>query len=307
MTFSEKLKLAIEKYNSLVCVGIDPNRKQIPTCLWDMYPEKYAKNEEWRDFSVVYRFCVDIVDATAQHCCAFKPNMGFFESFGMAGADVLTKLCAYIKENYPDHVLVLDGKRGDIGNTADHYALSLKELGADVVTVNPYLGPHTLEPFLKAGLGIIALCVTSNKDATIFQNVSVLLPDSVGDCADRKIPYYLWVAEVLTKGINFFGYEFKRTEIWEGQLGLVTGATHPKELGEVRQLVGNEVVLLIPGIGKQEGNLKATVENNGDGLAMINVSRSVLYASNGEDYATAAAAEAEKTKNEINKYRTPSV
>lgn len=306
MTFSEKLTFAIEIYDSLVCVGIDPDPKKIPACLWAQYPEKYAKNKKWRKFSVVYKFCIDIVDATAPHCCAFKPNMGFFESFGVAGHDVLEKLCNYITKNYPDHVLVLDGKRGDIGNTADRYAQSLKDLGADAVTVNPYLGPKTLSPFINAGLGIIALCVTSNPDAAIFQNIKV-----TGIDGNPRTSMYTYVAEVLTKGVKSNeedleiaeAHSFTPPENWIGQIGLVTGATHPKELGEVRELVGNEVVLLIPGIGKQEGNLEATVKNNDDGPAMINVSRSVLYASDDEDYAEAAGLEAGKTKIEINKYR----
>ncbi|MFH1207252.1 MAG: orotidine-5'-phosphate decarboxylase [Patescibacteria group bacterium] len=273
MALIEKLRSAQKKTGSMLCVGLDPDL--------DKLPPKMVAAFDGRLQPMFYEYLTRVIRMTAPHACAFKPNMAFYEALGPNGISVLETICALIKNEHPDHVLIVDGKRGDIGNSAEKYAAALKNLGADAVTVNPYLGPGTLKPFLDAGLGIIALCVTSNTDAAAFQ----------GLICDGK-PVYRHVAEILTK-------EYGST----GNLGLVTGATHPKELGEIRKAVGDEVVLLIPGIGKQEGNLEATVHNNGHGLAVINVSSNICHASSGDDYAMAAGSAAEAYNQQINNLR----
>ncbi len=289
MTFSEKLKNAIELFNSQICVGIDPERKKIPAFLWELYPEKYAKNLKWRDFSVLYRFCVDIVDATAPYCCAFKPNLAFFEGYGVVGFEVLAKLVAYIKANYPDHVIILDGKRNDIGNSATQYALGLKNMGADVVTVNPYMGLDTIQPFADAGLGILVLCLTSNDGASDFQKRR-LCPEVSSDQSELCL-----YEEVALKTKNQFGNT--------GNFGLVVGATHHEELSKLRQLLNDDTIFLIPGLKTQGGQPIDVVKANGRKPALINVSRSVLYKSDGENFAEAAGQEAKSTKDETNHYR----
>jgi len=288
MTLFEKLNLIQADQNSLVCVGIDPDRgdesqkKKIPSFLWEKFGEGNI-------FGVVTKFCIDVIDATAPHCCAFKPNLAFFEAFGIPGWQALYKVLDHIKQNYRNHVLVVDGKRNDIGNTAGKYAISLKNMGADVITTNPYMGCDTMEEYLKVGLGIFVLCLTSNAGVTDFQKLrfhhEVASDGSIMDL-------YAKVAVTVKQ-------RFGQT----GDAGLVVGATHPDELKKVRALVGDDMPFLIPGLGAQGGEAEATILANGKGLAIINTSRSVLYASDGEDYAEAAGSEAERTKNEINKYQ----
>jgi len=292
MRFIDKLKVAQLKMNSWLCVGLDPDLTKIPEFLVNRYANS--------SISLLTEFNEAIINATAEFACCYKPNIAFYENIGENGIIALKKTIQFIRENHPDHVVILDAKRGDIGNTAKQYATAVKALGADAVTVNPYLGPKTLEPFLEQGLGIIALCVTSNPDAAIFQNRDVIIPDGVGDHPDRKIPFYQYVAEILTGQHRSDG---ENAELWVGNLGLVTGATHPEELGQIRELIGPDIMLLIPGIGKQAGDLEKTIRNNNNGLAVINSSSGIIFASQKEDYAEAAGEAAKKLQDEINEIR----
>jgi len=264
--FHDKLDRAWRLTGSMLCVGLDPDPDRLPV--------------QFRGHvDAVLEFCTAIVDATAPVACAFKPQIAYFASQAAEGQ--LERLCAYIRERYPDHVLILDAKRGDIGSTAEHYARELfVRYGADAATVNPYLGTDSIEPYLRhEGKGAIVLCRTSNPGGDDFQSLLV----------DGE-PLYTRVARKVAD-------EWSRI----GECGLVVGATYPAELGVVRGLVG-DLPILVPGVGAQGGDVAATVtagrDSAGLGL-MISSSRAVLYASAGEDFAHAAARVAQATRDEI--------
>ncbi len=238
----------------MLCVGLDPDPARFPRAL-----------ETGHDN--VFRFCKAIVDATADLVCAFKPQIAYFASQREEGA--LERLCAYIRDTYPDVTLILDAKRGDIGSTAEHYAReAFGRYGAHAVTVNPYLGGDSVVPFFAHGGGVIALCRTSNPGGNDLQSL---------DCGGR--PLYIRVAEMVA-------------DEWSqhGECGLVVGATYPDELRAVRGVVG-DLPILVPGIGAQGGDPQSAVSagTNADGRGlMISSSRAIIYASAGDDFAEAA-------------------
>lgn len=250
----------------MLCVGLDPDVSKMPT------PLKGVGH-------AIERFCIDIVDATADLVCAFKPQVAYFAAH--RAEDALERICQHIRDRYPNVVLILDAKRGDIGPTAEQYAReAFERYGAHAVTVNPYLGTDSLEPFLRYdGHGVFVLCRTSNPGSGDFQS---LVAD--GD------PLYVHVAR-------------RAATRWRhmGECGLVVGATYPDELGLVRSIVG-DLPLLVPGIGAQGGDVSATVSAGADaeGYGMvINSSRAVLYASDGHNFAEAARQAAISTRDEI--------
>lgn len=250
----------------MLCVGLDPEPARLPSPL-DGVP------------GAIERFCREIVDATADLVCAFKPQIAYFAAVG-AEAE-LERICRYIRETYPDVMLVLDAKRGDIGPTAEQYAReAFHRYGAHMVTVNPYLGTDSVTPFLRyPDHGAFVLCRTSNPGSGDFQSLSV----------DGE-PLYLHIARRVALEWN---------EI--GDCGLVVGATYPDELARVRAVVG-DLPLLVPGVGAQGGDVQATVDAGAtaDGYGMvINSSRAVLYASSGNDFADAARTVAQATRNQI--------
>ena len=276
------LAQATARHESLLCVGLDPDPAKIP--------EHLSGRDRILDF------CVSIVDATADLVCAFKPQIAYFNAIGAESQ--LERLCAHIRDEHPEVVLILDAKRGDIGPTAERYAVeAFERYGADAVTVNPYMGGDTLEPFqAHAGKGVIVLCRTSNPGSGDFQ--SLVVSDSTGDSTDDSgrdsFPVYEHVAR-------------RAATEWSkrGDIALVVGATYPEELARVRSIVG-DLPLLVPGIGAQGGDIAATVKAGRDSAGhgmIINSSRAILYASSGDDYATAARAVAASTRDEINKYR----
>jgi orotidine-5'-phosphate decarboxylase len=259
----ERLRSAWASTGSMLCVGLDPDIDRLPPA---------ARGS-------VYDFCTAIVDATADLVCAFKPQIAYFAA---AGAEHdLQRLCAYIRSRAPHAVLILDAKRGDIGSTAEQYAReAFDRYEADVVTVNPYLGGDSVEPFLTHPRGgAIVLCRTSNPGSGDFQSLLV----------DGE-PLYLHVARRVATQWNQVG-----------PCGLVVGATYPDELRQVRAVVG-DLPLLVPGVGAQGGDVAATVAAGADraGLGMIiNSSRAILYASAGDDFADAARRAASTTCDEI--------
>jgi orotidine-5'-phosphate decarboxylase len=265
MSFHAALGHAWATAGSMLCVGLDPDPARLPASLHGT-PD------------ATFRFCRDIVDATADLVCAFKPQVAYFASQG--AEDQLQRLCHHIRENHPDVVLVLDAKRGDIGSTAEHYAReAFDRYGAHAVTVNPYLGGDSVEPFLRHGDGgTIVLCRTSNPGARDLQDLLV----------DGE-PLYTHVARRIVEWGEI------------GEVGLVVGATYPEELATVRSIVG-DLPLLVPGVGAQGGDTEASVRAGrlpgGHGM-MINSSRAVLYASSGTDFAQAARAEAQRTRDAI--------
>jgi orotidine-5'-phosphate decarboxylase len=266
MAMHELLRAAWHRSNSMLCVGLDPDTARLPSPL------------DGADHAIE-RFCLDIVDATADVVCAFKPQIAYFHAH--RAEDQLERICHHIRANHPDVLLILDAKRGDIGPTAAQYAReAFHRYGAHAVTVNPYLGTDSVEPFLRhAGHGVFVLCRTSNPGSGDFQMLDV-----------GGEPLYLHVARRVADEWNQIG-----------DCGLVVGATYPDELAQVRAAVG-DLPLLVPGVGAQGGDVEATVASGADaqGFGMvINSSRAILYASAGEDYAEAARRVAVATRDEI--------
>ena len=265
MGFHDKLNRAWATSGSMLCVGLDPDPAKIPAHL--------------QGPDAIFRFCADIADATADLACAFKPQIAYFAAIGAEAQ--LEKLCEHIRTKHPHVVLILDAKRGDIGPTAERYAHeAFIRYEADAVTVNPYLGTDSLEPFLaRTGKGVIVLCRTSNPGSGDLQMLTT----------DGR-PMYQHVAHMAA-------------DQWSkmGEVALVVGATYPAELATVRSIVG-DMPLLVPGIGAQGGDVVATVNAgataNGTGM-MINSSRAILYASSGDDFAQAARNVAIATRDEI--------
>jgi len=268
-TFNQQLQSAWASQGSMLCVGFDPDPKRLPQSL-------QGKPEG------IFDFCREIADATADLVCAFKPQFAYFAS--QRAEAQLEKLIGYLKDKYPNIPVILDSKRGDIGSTADQYALeAFERYGADAVTVNPYMGFDTIEPYLKhAGKGVIVLCRTSNPGGSDLQFLNV----NSGELL------YLHVAKLASQKWNS-----------SGQISLVVGATFPEEIAKVRAIVG-DMPLLIPGIGAQGGDIDATVKAGcisgapGTGM-MINSSRAILYASSGTDFAEAARAVAQSTRDAL--------
>ena len=276
MSFIEQLRARWQASNSLVCVGLDPDPAKFPDAFVD-------------DVDALFSFCRHIADATAEFACAFKPQIAYFAAHNH-GEAALQRLIAHINAVHPDVPVILDAKRGDIGNTAEQYALeAFDRFGADAVTLNPYMGRDSAEPFLQRNdRGCVFLCHTSNPGARDFQELVV--SDDSGGFA----PLYQHVARTIARDWN-----------GDGNCALVVGATFPEELKVIRGIVG-DMPLLIPGIGAQGGDVEATVRNgktaDGTGL-MINSSRGISYASQGSDFASAAANAAKTLRDEINLYR----
>jgi len=268
-SFNQQLQLAWASQGSMLCVGFDPDPKRLP-------PSLQGKPEG------IFEFCREIADATADLVCAFKPQFAYFAS--QRAEAQLEKLIKHLKDKYPNIPVILDSKRGDIGSTADHYALeAFERYGADAVTVNPYMGFDTIEPYLKhAGKGVIVLCRTSNPGGSDLQFLNV----------NSDEPLYLHVAKLASQKWNS-----------SGQISLVVGATFPEEIARVRAIVG-DMPLLIPGIGAQGGDIDSTVKAGcitgapGTGM-IINSSRAILYASSGSDFAKAARAVAQSTRDAL--------
>ncbi|NWG30272.1 MAG: orotidine-5'-phosphate decarboxylase [Rhodocyclaceae bacterium] len=282
MKFTEMLAAAWAKNDSLLCVGLDPDPAKFPPHLKDK-PDR------------ITRFCTAIIDATADLVCAYKPQIAYFAA-RRAEAE-LEAIIHHIHEWHPDIPVILDAKRGDIGSTAEQYAIeAFERYKADAVTVNPYMGRDSVEPWLAyEDKGVILLCRTSNPGGSDFQFLKIC--SSAGATAEvgsGGTALYELVAEKVAK-------EWNTT----GQCGLVVGATFPQELARVRAIVG-EMPLLVPGIGAQGGDIEATVKAgrtaDGKGL-MINSSRAILYAGQGEDFAAAARRAAQQTREAINRYR----
>ena len=271
MRFIDKLDRMIERNDSLLCVGLDTDRSKIPKHLSE-------KKEGLLDFNRT------IIDETSDLVCCYKLNMAFYESIGVDGIKLLMETINYIPKDIPT---ILDGKRGDIGNTAKYYASEIFELyGADATTVNPYMGIDSIGPFLKyKDRCTFVLCRTSNPSANDFQDLIV---------SRDNLPIYQIVARKIKEWNKI------------GNCGAVVGATYPEELKIVRSILGDEIPILIPGVGKQGGDLERAVRygtNSNGKNAIINSSRSIIYASSGKDFAREARRSAEKLKNDINLFR----
>ncbi|MFA7475699.1 MAG: orotidine-5'-phosphate decarboxylase [Castellaniella sp.] len=267
MNFTDKLNRAWVAQDSLLMVGLDPDPRR--------FPRELAGRSD-----AVTEFCLRIVEATAPYACGFKPQIAYFAALG--AEDQLQDICRTIRERHPDLPVVLDAKRGDIGSTAEQYAReAFERYGADAVTVNPYMGRDSVQPYIDYGeRGVIILCRTSNAGGADLQDMRLA----------NGTPLYLHVADQVAR-------------VWNtnGQCALVVGATFPEEITQVRRRVG-DMPLLIPGIGAQGGDIRATAQAGrtaaGTGM-MINSSRAILYASADEDWEQAAARTALATRDAI--------
>jgi orotidine-5'-phosphate decarboxylase len=273
MTFMAQLAAAWQRNDSLVCVGLDPEPERLPAVL---HGEPDA----------IFRFCAAIVDATADLVCCFKPQIAHFAALGAEAA--LASLIAHIHDRHPGVPVILDAKRGDIGSTATRYAQeAFDRYAADAVTVNPYLGRDSVQPFLdRADKGVVVLCRTSNPGARDLQDLVI------ADGNGQRL--YQHVAAAVARDWNA-----------NGNCLLVVGATYPQELADVRRRVG-DMPLLVPGVGAQGGDVEAVVRHGrtaaGSGL-LISSSRAILYASSGSDFAIAARDATRTLRDTINRCR----
>jgi len=271
MHFMTALRAAWQSRDSLLCVGLDPD------------PARFPPHLAGRPGAIL-EFCRRIVDATADLVCCFKPQIAYFAA--RRAEDQLEALIAHIHARHPGIPVILDAKRGDIGSTAEQYAIeAFERFGADAITVNPYMGRDSVEPYLAyPDKGVILLCRTSNPGGSDLQFLDV--------GGGEKL--YERVARLVAGEWNA-----------SGNCALVVGATFPGEIARVRALTG-DMPLLVPGIGAQGGDIAATVaagrSTAGAGL-MINSSRAILYAGTGEDYALAARRVAQDTRDAINAHR----
>ena len=299
-SFMQRLRERWAATGSLLCVGIDPELERLPKAVRGGHTGMLALDHEAQGSQTegaLVTFNQAIIDATADLVCAFKPNSAFYEAYGLAGMRALIRTVTYIHSRYPDVPVILDAKRGDIGSTSAAYARATFDvIGADAVTLQPYLGQEAVQPFLdNRAHGCFILCRTSNPGSGEFQELLVR-PDHT-DPARRTVveePLYVRLAQQVATRWNA-----------RGNCGLVVGATYPTELRRVRSVVG-DVPILVPGIGAQGGDLDATLraglDSHGRGL-IISVTRSIIYASNGLDFAMQARREAQRLIAEINRLR----
>ncbi|MBV8741552.1 MAG: orotidine-5'-phosphate decarboxylase [Sinobacteraceae bacterium] len=270
--FLVQLAQSWRRADSLVCVGLDPEIER--------FPAQIASQP-----SPIFQFNKAIIDATADLVCAYKPQFAHYAAY--EAEDQLERTIDYIHRQYPGLPVILDCKRGDVGNTAERYAIeAFERYAADAVTVNPYLGADSLEPFLRrADKGVIVLCRTSNPGSRDVQDLEV---------GGRKL--YQVIAQLVARQWNA-----------RGNCMLVVGATYPRELADVRQIVG-DMPLLVPGVGAQGGDVAQAVLNGqtatGTGL-VISSSRNILYAGAGDGFAAAARAAALALRDQINTSRQP--
>ena len=269
MKFVEMLKARWSAADTLLCVGLDPDPAR--------FPEHLRSSDD-----PIFEFCKSIVDATADFSCAFKPQIAYFASAG--AEDALQRLITYVRDSQPAVPVILDAKRGDMASTAQHYAREIFErYNAHAVTLSPYLGFDSIEPYLAyPDRGLFLLCRTSNVGGDDLQMLTV-------------------EGERLYERVARLASGWNRS----GQIGLVVGATYPRELARVRALVG-EMPLLVPGVGAQGGDVEASVKagQTADGAGIVvNSSRAIIYASGGDDFAAAARRAAQAARDEINRYR----
>ena len=257
----------IKAKRSFLCVGLDTDLKKVPA---------HLLNEE----DPIFAFNKAIIDATAAYCVAYKPNLAFYEAFGVKGLIAFEKTVKYIQENYPDQFIIADAKRGDIGNTSAMYARTFfEEYNLDSVTVAPYMGEDSVTPFLGYdGKWVILLALTSNKGSHDFQ----LTEDTEGEKLFQKV--------------------LRKSQEWAGndQMMYVVGATQGQAFEEIRKIVPNHF-LLVPGVGAQGGSLSEVCKYGmtQECCLLVNSSRAIIYADNTENFATAAAEAAKAVQQEM--------
>ncbi len=277
MTRQELIQQIKEK-QSFLCVGLDTDLDKIPQSVQKQVRKEYE--EEEYTFGMLLEFNVRIIDATAPYCVAYKPNLAFYEAYGMDGIAAFEGTIEYLKENYPNHFIIADAKRGDIGNTSKMYAKTFFEnYNVDSLTVAPYMGEDSVTPFLGYdGKWVILLALTSNKGSHDFQ----LIEDKNGERLFEKV--------------------LKQSQQWgnEDNMMYVVGATQGKMFEDIRKIAPNHF-LLVPGVGAQGGSLQEVCKYGmtKDCGLLVNSSRGIIYASNGDDFAEVAAEKAKELQQEM--------
>lgn len=271
----------IRDKRTFLCVGLDPDIKKIPQCVIDECKADLEDGEEYDDSLALMLFNQYIIDATAPYCVAYKPNLAFYESLGANGLVAYEETVSYIRDNYPNHFIIADAKRGDIGNTSAMYARSFFEGSSqvDALTVAPYMGEDSVTPFLGyKDKWVILLALTSNKGSHDFQ----LMQDANGERLFEKV--------------------LKTSQQWgtKDNMMYVVGATQGKMFEDIRKIVPDHF-LLVPGVGAQGGSLEEVClyGMNADCGLLVNSSRGIIFASNGADFADVAAQKARELQEQM--------
>ena len=263
----QELVTQIKQKRSFLCVGLDTDPKKMPACVFDLYDP-------------IFEFNKAIIDATAPYCIAYKPNLAFYEAYGIKGMKAFIKTCNYIREKHPLHLIIADAKRGDIGNTSKMYARTFfEEYDLDALTIAPYMGEDSVTPFLEySGKWVILLALTSNKGSHDFQMI-----------ADNE-------------GQRLFEKVIKKSLKWgtPDNMMYVVGATQGRLFEDIRRLAPNHF-LLVPGIGAQGGSLEEVCRYglNKDCGLLVNASRSIIYACDDDHYAEIAGNKARELQQEM--------
>ena len=267
----EQLIEQIRRKQSFLCVGLDTDPKKIPHHIFDLHDPMFELNKQ-------------IIDATAPYCVAYKPNLAFYEAYSIHGMTAFKKTVRYLKENYPDHFIIADAKRGDIGNTSKMYARTFFEgdTQVDALTVAPYMGEDSVAPFLEyQGEWVVLLALTSNKGSHDFQ----LMEDAQGERLFEKV--------------------LRQSQQWgtKDNMMYVVGATQGRMFEDIRKIVPDHF-LLVPGVGAQGGSLEEVCKYgmNKDCGLLVNSSRGIIYASAGDDFAEVAAQKARELQQEMAAY-----
>lgn len=259
---------------SFLCVGLDTDTNKLPKCILENKDLNGSVSE------MMFAFNKAIIDATAPYCVAYKPNLAFYESRGIEGMIAFEQTIKYLKENYPHHFIIADAKRGDIGNTSKMYAQTFfEEYNLDSLTVAPYMGEDSVKPFLEyEGKWVILLALTSNKGSHDFQ----LTEDK--------------------EGIRLFEKVLKKSQEWgnDENMMYVVGATQGQMFEDIRKVAPNHF-LLVPGVGAQGGSLQEVCKYGiiKDCGLLVNSSRGIIYASNGEDFAEVAGKKAQELQGQM--------
>ncbi|MCR5364870.1 MAG: orotidine-5'-phosphate decarboxylase [Prevotella sp.] len=279
----QELIAQIKEKQSFLCVGLDPDLNKIPQACRDFVKSKMPDEESYIS-STLLSFCAVIAEKTAPYCVAYKPNLAFFEAYGIPGLKAYDALIKHLNKEHPDHFIIADAKRGDIGNTSAMYARSFFEgdTQVDALTVAPYMGEDSVTPFLGyEGKWVILLALTSNKGSHDFQ----LTEDAQGERLFEKV--------------------LKTSQQWgnDENMMYVVGATQGRMFEDIRKIVPNHF-LLVPGVGAQGGSLEEVCQYGmipGDVGLLVNSSRGIIYASNGEDFAKVAGEKAKELQEQMAK------
>ena len=279
MTRQELIQQIHEK-QSFLCVGLDTDINKIPECVKKLVDDQ-CEDDEDKVSMYIYAFNKLIIDATAPYCVAYKPNLAFYEAYGLDGMFAFERTVDYLKDKYPHHFIIADAKRGDIGNTSKMYAKTFFEGNSqvDALTVAPYMGEDSVTPFLGyEGKWVILLALTSNKGSNDFQ----LMADANGERLFEKV--------------------LKTSQQWgnDENMMYVVGATQGRMFEDIRKIVPNHF-LLVPGVGAQGGSLQEVCKYGmtKDCGLLVNSSRGIIYASNGEDFAEVAAQKGQELQQEM--------